>query len=102
MRISPPLGCSSPAMARNVVVLPQPEGPSSVNCSPGATEKLTPRTAGTVPYLISRFETSMCDVRAASAIRSIRNSCGRTACHRHHHTDGDCHDCGLDQRHRGG
>ena len=32
-----------------VVDLPQPEGPSSVSCSPGGTEKLTPRTAGTSP-----------------------------------------------------
>ena len=30
MRMLPPLGCSSPAMARKVVVLPQPEGPSRV------------------------------------------------------------------------
>ena len=36
-------------MARKVVVLPQPDGPSSVSCSPGCTEKLTPRTAGTSP-----------------------------------------------------
>ena len=35
-------------MARSVVVLPQPEGPSSVRCSPAPTVKLTPRTAATV------------------------------------------------------
>ena len=49
MRISPDSGCSSPAMARRVVVFPQPEGPSSVRCSPAATVKETPRTAGTLP-----------------------------------------------------
>jgi hypothetical protein len=49
MRISPAVGCSRPAIARSVVVLPQPEGPSSVSCSPGKTLKLTPRTAGTLP-----------------------------------------------------
>ena len=49
MRISPAVGFSRPAMARKVVVLPQPEGPSSVSCSPGRTAKLTPRTAGTLP-----------------------------------------------------
>ncbi len=45
----PPQGCSSPAMARNVVVLPQPDGPSSVTSSPRATLKLTPSTAMTSP-----------------------------------------------------
>src|SRR4051812_41289114 len=37
-------GVSSPAMARSVVVLPQPEGPRSVNSSPSPTSKLTPST----------------------------------------------------------
>ena len=49
MRISPDVGRSSPAIARSVVVLPQPDGPSSVRCSPAPTVKLTPRTATTVP-----------------------------------------------------
>ena len=35
--IVPPLGVSSPAMQRKVVVLPQPLGPSSVTNSPAAT-----------------------------------------------------------------
>src|SRR5712671_1803891 len=46
MRIVPPLGCSSPATQRKVVVLPQPEGPSSTTISPAATVKLTSSTAG--------------------------------------------------------
>jgi hypothetical protein len=54
MRISPDAGCSSPATARKVVVLPQPDGPSSVSCSPGKTLKLTPRTAGTCPKFTTR------------------------------------------------
>ena len=45
MRMLPADGCSSPAMARKVVVLPQPEGPSRVRCSPRPTVKLTPFTA---------------------------------------------------------
>ena len=45
----PPVGCSRPAMARNVVVLPQPEGPSNVTCSPRPTVKLTPFTATISP-----------------------------------------------------
>src|SRR3984885_2166319 len=46
MLISPEVGCSSPATQRNVVVLPQPEGPSSTTISPAGTEKLTPSMAG--------------------------------------------------------
>ena len=46
MLISPPVGCSSPATQRNVVVLPQPEGPSSTTISPAGTAKLTPSIAG--------------------------------------------------------
>src|SRR3954471_1627961 len=42
----PPVGCSRPAMHRSVVVLPQPEGPSSTTISPAAMRKLTSSTAG--------------------------------------------------------
>src|SRR5262249_21203083 len=41
-----PVGCSSPATQRSVVVLPQPDGPSSTTISPAGTVKLTPSTAG--------------------------------------------------------
>src|SRR5262249_42385854 len=43
--ISPERGFSSPAIERNVVVLPQPEGPSRVNSFPSGTSKLTSCTA---------------------------------------------------------
>src|ERR1700680_733647 len=46
MRTTPALGCSRPATQRNVVVLPQPEGPSRATISPAPTEKLTSATAG--------------------------------------------------------
>src|SRR6202790_2768596 len=46
MLISPEVGCSSPATQRSVVVLPQPEGPSSTTISPAGTAKLTPSIAG--------------------------------------------------------
>src|SRR4029453_13908644 len=59
MRISPEVGRSRPAIARSVVVLPQPEGPSSVRCSPAPTVKLTPRTAMTAPYRTTRSPTSI-------------------------------------------
>src|SRR5580693_2875061 len=44
--ISPEVGCSSPATQRSVVVLPQPDGPSSTTISPAGTAKLTPSIAG--------------------------------------------------------
>src|ERR1700761_3622749 len=46
IEISPPVGCSRPATQRSVVVLPQPDGPSSTTISPAGTEKLTPSIAG--------------------------------------------------------
>src|ERR1700754_2858218 len=46
IEISPPVGCSSPATQRSVVVLPQPDGPSSTTISPAGTPKLTPSIAG--------------------------------------------------------
>ena len=49
MRMLPLAGCSRPAMARKVVVLPQPDGPSRVTCSPRSTVKLTPLTATASP-----------------------------------------------------
>src|SRR6476469_8886205 len=39
--ISPPTGRSSPAIERSVVVLPQPDGPSSVKNLPAGTSKVT-------------------------------------------------------------
>ena len=36
MRMSPASGCSNPAIMRSVVVLPQPDGPSSEMNSPGS------------------------------------------------------------------
>src|SRR6266571_3637214 len=43
--ISPERGFSNPAIERKVVVLPQPEGPSSVNSLPSGTSKETFCTA---------------------------------------------------------
>src|SRR5579862_3691391 len=49
---APESGCSKPAMIRNVVVLPEPEGPSSVKNSPSATCRSTFSTATTSPYVL--------------------------------------------------
>src|SRR5512136_504124 len=42
MAIDPPCGVSNPAIARNNVVLPLPEGPSSATTSPAGTASETP------------------------------------------------------------
>jgi hypothetical protein len=42
-------GSSKPAISRSVVVLPEPDGPSSVKNSPRAMSTLTPSTAATEP-----------------------------------------------------
>src|SRR6201996_8861586 len=59
IEISPPVGCSSPATQRKVVVLPQPEGPSNTTISPAGTLKLTPSIAGRpTANCLRRLETS--------------------------------------------
>ena len=45
----PLVAISSPAIMRNVVVLPQPDGPSSVTSLPASMVKETSLTAGVVP-----------------------------------------------------
>ena len=54
IRTSPALGCSNPAISRNEVVLPQPDGPRKVKNDPRATRRSTPSTAATAP---NRFAT---------------------------------------------
>ena len=49
MLIVPALTISRPAIRRSVVVLPQPEGPSSVTSVPGAMRKAMSSTAVTEP-----------------------------------------------------
>src|SRR4030095_13723874 len=64
-RISPAVGATNPAIMRNVVVLPQPEGPSSTTSSPCPISRSTPATAWTSPYVL---------VRAVSCRRAIVSS----------------------------
>src|SRR3954454_5536838 len=47
----PVSGRSKPAMIRSVVVLPEPDGPSSVKNSPSPTFRSTSSTATTSPYV---------------------------------------------------
>src|SRR4051812_17388259 len=65
IEISPAVGCSRPATQRSVVVLPQPDGPSSTTISPAATRKLTSSTAARPPAncFINRSTRSSADIR---------------------------------------
>ena len=71
--IVPPVTVSSPAMSRNVVDLPQPEGPSNAANCPGRTAKLTPSTAGSGPHVLltERNSTSAKTVPNASLCRKV-------------------------------
>src|SRR6516162_1929720 len=54
-RIWPWVGCSKPAIMRSVVVLPQPEEPSSEKNSPAGMWRLIPSTAFTTPKRLTRL-----------------------------------------------
>src|SRR5580704_3881956 len=62
MEMRPPVFCSRPATMRKVVVLPQPEGPSSVTNSPSLTRRSTPLTAANSPNLRLTFSRTTLDI----------------------------------------
>src|SRR5262245_61767593 len=57
-RISPPSISTRPAMARSVVVLPHPDGPSSVRNSPSSTYRSRWSTTAFPSYTLSRPSSS--------------------------------------------
>src|ERR1700694_345331 len=62
MKMSPPEASSRPAIMRSVVLLPQPDGPTSTRNSLSGISRLTLRTASTSSYFFDTFR------RATSAI----------------------------------
>src|SRR5476651_978989 len=56
---SPASAQSSPAMIRNSVVLPEPDGPSSASNSPSATLRSTPSRAANASNFFTMFLTSI-------------------------------------------
>src|SRR5699024_8555313 len=68
IEISPLSGCSNPPIIRSVVVLPDPDGPSSVTNAPPGTSRLMPSTAVVVPNRLtrSRIRTSVSDINNVS------------------------------------
>src|SRR3954447_11449743 len=59
-RISPDVGSSKPAIILRIVLLPQPDGPSSEKNSPRSTTRSTPLTALTVPNSLRTPRSSIC------------------------------------------
>src|SRR5438067_1474944 len=62
MAISPSVMSSRPAIMRSVVVLPQPEGPTSTTNSLSAMSRSMPRTAGTSSYSLNTFRKFTCAI----------------------------------------
>src|SRR4051812_1062338 len=85
-RIVPLVGSSKPPIIRSVVVLPQPDGPSSEKNSPAAISSVTPSTARTAPKLFSRSSraisedaTADWDVIASPRLADPAISCWRAS-----------------------
>src|SRR5205085_4960145 len=105
MLMRPPSAFSRPATQRSVVVLPQPEGPSSVTISPAATSKSIPATAATASLLalkvffspstrimgspdFARHQTSILLLHAETAADHIGHDAERGQQHEHQHPEG--------------
>src|SRR6266545_8225774 len=56
-RISPAVGDSKPASIISVVVLPEPDGPSSVRNSPRSMSRSSPSTTGVTPSYVLLMRT---------------------------------------------
>src|SRR6187551_1772300 len=65
IRISPPVGSSSPVIIRSSVDLPQPDGPTMTKSSPSSTTSSMSRTAQSPPgYRLFRCRSSSVDIVA--------------------------------------
>src|SRR5687768_17147192 len=71
-RTSPALAGTKPAISRNVVVLPQPEGPSRQTSLPLSTESVTSLTTVCAPYRFVRPSSSRNDIPPPDAGRTGR------------------------------
>src|SRR6516225_11601528 len=67
----PELGCSNPAMRRNSVVLPQPDGPSSAKNSPLKTSSESWSTAAKSPkrLLMASIRNNGCELRSVQGAK---------------------------------
>src|SRR5690606_1112353 len=69
----PAVTLSNPAIIRSVVVLPQPDGPSSEKNSPDSTSRSTEATAVTGPSTVSKTLVSPATSSFLSLICSLRS-----------------------------
>src|SRR4051794_21759946 len=72
--ISPAAGATMPMIARRVVDLPAPFGPTSPTSSPRSTRRLRPRTTRTAPYRISTSSSSSIASAMTVAVRRRHRS----------------------------
>src|SRR5919109_1570068 len=83
-RIAPPLAGSRPASIASSVDLPQPDGPSRLTNSPGATRKLTSRSAcRPLAYVFETRSTSTLSGTAATVAGSVAQAPLRCKSARH-------------------
>src|ERR1041384_7463055 len=89
-QISPDSGLRNPATRRSVVVLPQPEGPSSATSSPGFTSSESPSTAATSPecrvsaLTATPAPPSVPHAEDVAPERGLHDRHGREGQHEHH------------------
>src|SRR5256885_6237306 len=84
--MSPDVGFSRPAMERSVVVLPQPDGPSSVNSLPSGTSNETSCAAlTTAPCSLAYSVNSACTLSTIASQLGFRNPEPLAHQLRHHH-----------------
>src|SRR4051794_33706273 len=76
--ISPAVISSRPAIIRSVVVLPQPDGPTSTTNSLSGMSRSMPQTAGVSSYFFSSLRSVTC---AISAFRCARGESGDVVVH---------------------
>src|SRR5579871_6381575 len=69
--ISPAVGSTKPAIRRNVVVLPQPDGPSRQTSEPCSMRSDTSSTAANLSYRLVRFRSSTDATRSLLAASAI-------------------------------
>src|SRR5205823_2049764 len=100
--IVPPVGSRKPAIMRSVVVLPQPEGPSSETNSPRASASVARSTAVTVPNRQVSSRSASLLAAGSATILGARTSQHEVAANHakaeHHERDGDDDEHEADRR----
>src|ERR1700757_4222872 len=76
IKISPEVGCSSPAIMRKSVVFPEPEGPRKTRNSPSRVTRSTSLTAPSSPCLntLVSFRVSTTAIQSPSLFKSFKDT----------------------------